>query len=184
MKSYFSNGVQLSAAGGMALTQKPKSLSCDSIFGVCQSLNQSYFSTVYTSSHMGSSGYGSFGSSDKSLQSLDLQHNSLQLSTLLKTGNLPCNSLTRSEQDTKCEMCCFQNSKRSAKYCTSFLVVKGASCKMPILWKGCYNMFNITAPLKMSLIHQASRQGLGPTMWNTYAFSKSLAYLLFHALLV
>ena len=134
-----------------------QSLSCESIFGDCQRLNQAYFSTVYTSSHMGPSGYGSCGSSDKSLQSLDLLHNSLSLSTLLKTGNLPCNSLTRSEQDTKCEMCGFQNSKRTAKYCASFLVVEGASWKVSILWKGCYNMSNITAPLNMSLIHQASR---------------------------
>lgn len=47
---------EFSAANGMHLLQNPKSFFSDFILGVCRGLNQVYFSTMYTSSHIGLSG--------------------------------------------------------------------------------------------------------------------------------
>lgn len=58
--------VYSSAANGTALLQNPKCLFHDSSLGTCWRLNEAYFSTLYTSSLMGSPAYESRSSSDKS----------------------------------------------------------------------------------------------------------------------
>lgn len=155
----------------MALLQNPKSLSCDSVFGACQRLNQVYFSTKVPLVLRVLLSYGSCGSSDKSaLRSLDLLHNSLLLCILLKTGNLPSNSITGSEQDSQVWNVLLPELKEAWQTLCFFL---RASWKVAILWKGCPSMSNITAPLKMLLMHWAPWQGLCPTIWSTCVFKNT-----------